>query len=289
MSTEKVLVFAVFAALASSCFAVAAEPGEVHGEPKPAGTGEKTQGYAAVNGLKMYYEIHGTGKPLVVLHGAFGFATVYPALTKNRQVIAAELQGHGHTADIDRPLSCEQMADDTAALLKHLKIEKADIFGYSMGGVVALAVAIRHPDLVDRVAINGSYYGKTADAWEPAAFKQFTNLPANFAPPMLKDPYDNVAPDPKQWPVLVAKVKKLVAEFKGFSHDEMKSIKAPVLITLGDRDGVRVEHVVDMYRLIPNAQLAVFPGGDHLQLWTSPGIVLSPIAAFLDAPMPASR
>jgi pimeloyl-ACP methyl ester carboxylesterase len=289
MSTMNVLVIALFAAVASSCFAVAAEPPDTPGEPKPAGTSETTQGYAAVNSLKMYYEIHGTGKPLVVLHGAFGFATVYPALTRNRQVIAVELQGHGHTADIDRPLSCEQMADDTAALLKHLKIEKADFFGYSMGGVVTLAIAIRHPDLVDRVAINGSYYGKTQDAWEPAAFKQFTNLPANFAPPMLKDPYDKVAPDPKQWPVLVAKVKKLVAEFKGFSRDDMKSIKAPVLITLGDRDGVRVEHVVEMFRLIPNAQLAIFPGGDHLQLWTSPDTVLSPIAAFLDAPIPASR
>jgi pimeloyl-ACP methyl ester carboxylesterase len=289
MSTVSVLAIAVFAAMAAPCFAVAAEPPDAPGEPKPAGTGEKTQGYAAVNGLKMYYEIHGTGKPLVVLHGAFGWAAVYPALTKNRQVIAVELQGHGHTADIDRPLTCEQMADDTAALLKHLKIEKADFFGYSMGGIVALAVAIQHPGLVDRVAINGSYYGKTQDAWEPEAFKQFTSLPANFAPPMLKDPYDKVAPDPKQWPVLVAKVKKLVAEFKGFSRDEMKSIKAPVLITLGDRDGVRLEHVVEMFRLIPNAQLAVFPGGDHLLLWTKPDIVLSPIAAFLDAPAPAAQ
>jgi pimeloyl-ACP methyl ester carboxylesterase len=284
MSTVNVLVIAVFAALASSSFALGAEPRDSSGEPMPPATSEKTDGYAAVNGLKMYYEIHGTGKPLVLLHGAFGFATVYPALTQNRQVIAVELQGHGHTADIDRPLTCEQMADDTPALLKHLKIEKADFFGYSMGGIVALAVAIRHPDLVNRLAINGSYFGKTQDAWEPAAFKQFTNLPANFAPKMLKDPYDKVAPDPKQWPVLVAKVKKLVTEFKGFSRDDMKSIKAPVLITLGDHDGVRVEHVVEMFRLIPNSQLAVFPGSDHLQLWTSPDTVLSPITAFLNAP-----
>src|ERR1700678_2829195 len=102
----------------------------------------------------MYYEIPGAAKPLVVLHGAFGWATVYPALAKNRQVIAVELQGHGHTADIDRPLTVEQMANDTAALLKELKIEKADFFGYSMGGNVALGVAIRHPELVDRLAIN---------------------------------------------------------------------------------------------------------------------------------------
>lgn len=241
--------------------------------------------YATVNGLEMYYEIHGTGKPLVVLHGAFGWATDYPKLSKNRQVIAVELQGHGHTADIDRPLTFEQMADDTAALLKKLEIEEADFFGYSMGGNVALAIAIRHPNLVGRVAMNGSNYGKMEDAYEPESLEQFKTLPANFAPAMLKGPYDKVAPNPKQWPVLVAKVKTMGLEFKGFAREDMKSIKAPVLITLGDRDGVRPEHAVEMFRLIPNAQLAVFPGGDHFLLWTSPDTVLSPIRAFLDAPV----
>ena len=240
--------------------------------------------YASVNGLKMYYEVHGTGRPLVLLHGAFGRATVYPALAKNRQMIAVELQGHGHTADIDRPLTLEQLADDVAALLKHLKIAQADIFGYSMGGNVGLALAIRHPHLVGRVAINGSNFGKMEDAYEPETFQQFKNLPADFAPGVLKDPYDKIAPDPKQWPVLVAKVKKMGLEFKGFAHADMESIKAPVLIALGDRDVVRPEHAVEMFRLIPNAQLAVFPGGDHFLLWTSPNTVLGPVAAFLDAP-----
>ena len=106
---------------------------------------------------------------------------------------------------------------------------------------------------------------------------------------MLKDPYDKVAPDPKQWPVLVAKVKKMGLEFKGFAREDMKSIKAPLLITLGDRDAVRVEHAVEMFRLIPNAQLAVFPGGDHFLLWTNPDKLLSPIAAFLDAPVPNTK
>ena len=248
-------------------------------------TNEGVKGqYATVNGLKMYYELHGTGKPLVLLHGAFGRATAYPALAKNRQQIAVELQGHGHTADIDRPLTFENMADDVAALLKHLKIEQADIFGYSMGGNVALAVAIRHPGLVGKVAINGSNYGKIQDAYEPATYEQFKNLPADFAPGMLKDPYDKVAPDPKQWPVLVAKIKKMGLEFKGFARADMKSIKAPVLITQGDRDGTRPEHAMEMFRLIPNAQLAVFPGGDHFLLWTRPDTVLAPIAAFVNTP-----
>jgi pimeloyl-ACP methyl ester carboxylesterase len=242
--------------------------------------------YATVNGLKMYYEIHGAGRPLVLLHGAFGFATVYPALAKDRQQIAVELQGHGHTADRDGPLSLEQMADDVAALLAELKIEQADFFGYSMGGKVGLAIAIRHPKLVRKLALNGSYAGKMADAFDPEAFKQFNSLPADFAPPVLKGPYDKVAPDPSQWPALVAKVKKAGLDFRGFTREELKAIKAQVLITLGDRDGVRVEHAVEMYRLIPNSQLAVFPNVDHLALWMSPDKVLPTIAAFLDAPMP---
>jgi pimeloyl-ACP methyl ester carboxylesterase len=290
MRTINELVLAVFATVVASVFAAATQQVDKSGsKPEPGGTTDKTQGYAAVNGLKMYYEIHGAGKPLVLLHGAFGWATVYPTLAKNRQVIAIELQGHGHTADIDRPLTYEQMADDTALLLKQLKIEHADFFGYSMGGNVALAIAIRHPSLVGKVAINGSHYSEMADAYEPEALKQFNSLPANFAPAVLKDPYDKAAPDPKQWPVLVAKVKKMGQEFKGFARDDMKSIKAPVLITLGDRDGVRLEHAVEMFRLIPNAQLAVFPSGDHLLLWMSPATVLTPIAAFLDAPAPAAR
>jgi pimeloyl-ACP methyl ester carboxylesterase len=289
MTIINTLVLAVFTTLTASILAVAADQGNKSDEPKTGGATEKTQGYAAVNGLKMYYEIHGAGKPLVVLHGAFGWATVYPTLAKNRQVIAVELQGHGHTADVDRPMTVEQLADDTAALLKQLKIERADFFGYSMGGNVALAIAIRHPNLVDRLAINGSNSGKIEEAYEPETFKQFKSLPADFAPPVLKDAYDKVAPDPKQWPVLVAKVKKMGLEFKGFTPEEMKSIKARVLITLGDRDGVRLEHAVEMFRLIPNAQLAVFPGGDHLLLFMSPDTVLSPIAAFLDAAAPAAR
>jgi pimeloyl-ACP methyl ester carboxylesterase len=284
MTIINALVLAVFATLTASIFAVAADQGNKSDESKTGGATEKTQGYAAVNGLKMYYEIHGAGKPLVVLHGAFGWATVYPTLAKNRQVIAVELQGHGHTADIDRPMTIEQLADDTAALLRQLKIERADFFGYSMGGNVALAIAIRHPNLVDRLAINGSNSGKIEEAYEPETFKQFKGLRADFAPPVLKDAYDKVAPDPTQWPVLVAKVKKMGLEFKGFTREEMKSIKARVLITLGDRDGVRLEHAVEMFRLIPNAQLAVFPAGDHLLLFMSPDTVLSPIAAFLDAP-----
>jgi pimeloyl-ACP methyl ester carboxylesterase len=257
---------------------------------KGAATKMDTQGkYASVNGLKMYYEIHGTGKPLVLLHGAFGWGNVYPGLAKGRQVIAVELQGHGHTADIERPLTYEQMADDTAALLKELKIDQADFFGYSMGGNVGLAVAIRHPKVVRKLALNGSNAGPTADAFDREAFTQFSSLPADFAPPILKDTYDKVAPDPTRWPTLVSKIKKMGLEFKGFAGQDLHAIKAPVLITLGDRDVVRVEHAVEMFRQIPNSQLAVFPGADHFLLWQSPEKLLPTIAAFLDSPMPEPK
>jgi pimeloyl-ACP methyl ester carboxylesterase len=245
--------------------------------------------YASVNGLKMYYEVHGTGKPLVLLHGAFGWAATYPTLAKNRQVIAVELQGHGHTADVDRPLTIEQMADDVAELLKQLKIEQADFFGYSMGGCVGLAIAIRHSSLVGKLAINGSHFSKTEDAFDAATFKQLRSLPADFAPAVLKDHYDKVAPNPKNWPQLVAKVKKMVLEFKGFTPEQMKSIKSPVLITLGDRDGIRPEHAVEMFRLIPNSQLAIIPGADHLTLWMNPDKLLPAIAAFLNEPEKANK
>jgi pimeloyl-ACP methyl ester carboxylesterase len=277
MRTWKLPALAACAALVALAPVRGDEPAKAEGK------------YASVNGLNMYYEVHGTGKPLLLLHGAFGRATAYPTLAKGRQVIAVELQGHGHTADVDRPLTYEQMADDVAALLKELKIEQADVFGYSMGGNVGLALAIRQPKLVRKLAINGSHFGKLEDAYDPDVFKQFKSLPADFAPAILKDPYDKVAPDPKQWPTLVAKVKAMGLEFKGFGREDMKAIKSPVLITLGDRDVVRPEHAVEMFRLIPTAELAVFPGADHFLLWQNPEKLLPTIAAFLDAPVPEPK
>ena len=242
--------------------------------------------YADINGLRMYYEIHGSGHPLVLLHGAFGFVESWgpllTALAKNHQVIALELQGHGHTNDLDRALSFEQMADDTAALLNHLKVTKADIFGYSLGGTVALAISIRRPELVRKLAIYGSCAGNMKDTYDPGTYKQFQSLSTDFAPAPLKEPYDRMAPDPKRWPILVTKIKNLEKDFKGFSADEVKTIKAQTLIMMGDRDAVRPEHAVEMYRLIPNSQLAIFPGSDHFLVYTGPDRLLSTLLPFLD-------
>ena len=245
--------------------------------------------YASVNGLKMYYEVHGAGPPLVLLHGAFltvdAWGKLLPELARSRQVIAPELQGHGRTADVDRPLSFRQMAEDVAALLREIKIEHADVYGYSMGGTVALALASRHPALVRKLIVQGSTYNK--DGWEPEAFKQFSALPPDFAPKPLKDPYDKVAPDPKHWPVLVAKLKEMELSFEGLPESDLKGITAPTLIIMGDREGLRPEQAVAMYRLIPKAQLAIVPGADHFLPFTRPDVVLTLMTTFLQDPAPA--
>jgi pimeloyl-ACP methyl ester carboxylesterase len=239
--------------------------------------------YASVGDLKMYYEIHGTGRPLVLLHGAFMSATVYPALAEGRQVIAVDLQGHGRTADIDRPLTCEQMADDTAALLKQLKIEQTDVFGYSLGGKVGLALAIRHPELVRRLAIYGASYKSFEESLPPAlleVFKQIT--PETFAPKELKESYEKLSPAPN-WIGLAAKILESMKGFKGFSPEQMKAIKAEVFLSAGDHKDVNLEHIVEMHKLIPKSQLAVFPNTEHVVLMTNPDKVLVQVREFLNA------
>lgn len=238
--------------------------------------------YATVNGLKMYYEIHGTGLPLVLLHGSFVWGTDYPTLSQGRQVIVVDMQGHGRTADIDRPFTFEQMADDTAALLKHLKIEQADVFGYGMGGTIGLGLAIRHPSLVRRLAICSAVYRPVEESYPTDILEAFRAMtPENFAPKELKEPYDKMSPAPN-WRGMVAKIVQMERDFKGFSQEQMKAIKAEVFIAAGDRYDVSLEHVVEMHKLIPQSQLAIFPNSDHLLLTTNPDKLLIPIKEFLN-------
>ncbi|HZB83572.1 MAG TPA: alpha/beta hydrolase [Rubrobacteraceae bacterium] len=264
--------------------------------------------YAEVNGLNMYYEIHGTGQPLVLLHGAYMtidlMGEVVPALAETRQVVAAELQGHGRTADIDRPLTYEQMADDIAALLHYLVIEKADVFGYSMGGGVAFQVAIRHPEVVRKLVVASASY--TSDGMHPELLEMIPTLtPETFAGSPIEEAYLRTAPHPDDFPTLVAKMKQLDMEPFAWPPEDIRGIAGPTLLIVGDSDVIRLEHAVELFRLLgggvmgdltglPKSQLAVLPSTTH---FVPPGSgvldrgdwLLSIIGEFLDAPMPEGQ
>jgi pimeloyl-ACP methyl ester carboxylesterase len=266
-------------AVVASVFAVANQTQQASAQPAKDPVEKKT-GYAPVNGLKMYYEIRGEGKPAVYIHPAVGHCGLVAGLTKNRQWIAVDLQGHGRTADIDRPLTCEQHADDIAALLKHLKIERADFFGDSFGGTIAVMMAVRHPKFVRRVVS----YGGSLAAY-PKGIEASRNPDADFVK-WQREQYQKVAPDPKHWSTLFDKATKSLSTWKGFSPQELKAIKAPVLIACGDHDLIPVERCAEWSRMIPKAQLAVIPDASHFVLFSEPEKLLPTVAAFLDAPTP---
>jgi pimeloyl-ACP methyl ester carboxylesterase len=259
-------------------------------------------GYAAVNGLEMYYEIHGAGPPLVLLHGALmtieGFHELLPALATTRQVIAVEQQAHGRTADTERPLDYAQMADDTAALLQQLGIGQADLFGYSMGATVALRIAIQHPELVRKLVLAPPAYGR--EGFSPEVLENIGNLkPEDFGTPWLES-YATVAPDPEHGPALLAKVRDLVGRFEGWPADEIRSIAAPSLVIVGDSDVIRPEHAVELFRLLgggvpgdtvglPRSRLAVLPGTTHVTLVDRADWLRPMVTEFLDAPTPEQK
>jgi len=259
----------------------------------------------------MYYEIHGTGKPLVLLHGGLAtidmmFGQLLPPLAQTRQVIAVELQAHGHTADIERPLSFELMADDIAALIKHLGFEHADIFGYSLGGGVALQTAIRHPEVVRKLVVASAPYKR--DGWYPEVLAGMASMNAEAAEAMVGSPvhqaYVSVAPKPEDWSALVAKLGQLLRQDYDWST-AVAAIKAPTLLVIGDADSVRPAHTVEMFGLLgggkaitsppervgamgglPNSQLAVLPGTTHFSILTRTDLLLPIITSFLNAPVP---
>jgi pimeloyl-ACP methyl ester carboxylesterase len=250
-------------------------------------------GYAPVNGLKMYYEIHGStngeSPPLLLLHGGgstieTSFGKVLPALAKTRQVIAFEQQGHGHTADIDRPFTFEQSAEDTVGLLRYLKITKADFFGYSNGGHIALEIAIRHSNVARKLVVESAMFNREGS--DPGFWESFRHAKLDDMPAELREAYLRVAPHPEDLPTFFAKSVKRMLDFKGWTPEEIKSIDAPTLVIIGDHDIVRPEHAVLMFRLLPNAQLAVLPGTDHMTIVNRSAWLVSMIEAFLNAPMP---
>lgn len=238
---------------------------------------EKETGYAPVNGLKMYYEVSGKGDPIVLLHGSFmtipsNWSKLGPEFEKNRKVIMVELQGHGRTADIDRAISYEVMADDIAALLDYLKIKKADVLGYSMGGGVALQIAIRHPEKVRKV-INISGAAKY-DGWVKEALDLYPVISAEmFKDSPIEKEYKRLSPTPEHFPEFVKKV--MQQDLKPYNWlESFKKTKAPVFTIIGDADGIILEHATEMYRLkgggkmgdmtgLGESRLAILPGSTH--------------------------
>jgi pimeloyl-ACP methyl ester carboxylesterase len=249
----------------------------------------------------MYYEIHGSGRPLVLLHGAFmtiegSFQRMLPTLAETRQVIAIEQQAHGRTADIDRPLTYGGMAADTVELLRQIGIEEADIFGYSMGAAIALDIAVRHPGLVHKLVLASPSY--TREGSYPEMYEGEENLkPEDLAGTPFAEDYARTTPNPDAWPVLIEKVKQLDREFRGWTADEIRSIRAPTLVIVGDSDVTRPEHAVEIFRLLgggvpgdlvglPASRLAVLPGTTHITLIDRTDWLLSMIGEFFDAPAP---
>ncbi len=260
-------------------------------------------GYASVNGLEMYYELHGAGEPLNLLHGGFGvtgmFGAILPQLAANRQVIAADLHGHGRTADIDRPLSLEAMGDDVGKLITHLGFAQADVMGYSMGGGAALQAAIQHPDLVRKLVVVSMPFKR--EGWYPEQLAAMNQMSAAALEFMRNTPiyesYVAVAPDPDHFPVLCDKMGEMMRRDYDYS-DGVKELTMPVLIVVGDADGFPPSHAAQFFELLgcglrdgswdrsgmAKSQLAILPGVTHYDIIDLPALpaVVNP---FLDAPV----
>jgi pimeloyl-ACP methyl ester carboxylesterase len=260
--------------------------------------------YANVNGISLYYEEHGSGQPLILLHGGYGtgemFAAILPRLASGRRVITVDLQGHGHTADVDRPLRFQTMGDDIAALIKHLGLgpsAQADVMGYSLGAGTALRTAIQHPALVRRLVIVS--HPVRHDGWFPQSLAGFDQMGPAFAEAMKPSPlyevYSRVAPRVEDWPVLVDKMGTMLRQDYDWSP-EVAQITAPVMLIYGDADSVRPAHIAEFYALLggglrdanwdgsarPVARLAILPSHTHYDIFFSPDLI-NAVVPFLDA------
>ncbi|GAA5006741.1 alpha/beta fold hydrolase [Actinopolymorpha pittospori] len=250
--------------------------------------------YAPVNGLEMYYEVHGTGRPLVLLHGGLltidsNFGPMLPAFATSRQVVAVELQGHGRTADIDREFTLEHLADDVAGLLDHLGIARADLFGFSLGGLVSTEFAIRHPQRVDRMVLGSSHVrqdGYHEEIRDPESHPGSTRMPTSADFAEMKAAYEEVAPDPDHFEAFAARLSAMVSAFRGWPEDAVRAITAPTLIIVGDNDFTRLEHAVEMTHLLPGARLAVLPDTTHMAMMRRTEHVVPMVETFLGQARP---
>jgi pimeloyl-ACP methyl ester carboxylesterase len=257
-----------------------------------------TTGYAPVNGLKMYYEVHGSGDPVVLLHGSFmtisnNWTGWIGELTKTRKVIAVEMQGHGRTADIKRDFSYENLADDVAALLDYLKIPSADLIGYSMGGGVAMQCAIRHPEKVRKVVSISAVFRH--DGWVKEALDVFPQLTSEtFKGSPIETEYKKLSPTPDEFPNFVKRVIAMDLKPYDFGADKLKATKAPMFFIHGDADGVRLEHISEMFRLKGDeifgdmrprsaSRLAILPNTTHITLMERMHVIVPMVNDFFDA------
>lgn len=259
----------------------------------------------SINGLDMYYEIYGDGPPLVLIHGAYmsipsNWATLIPAYAQTHKVIAMELQAHGRTSDADRPIRYETMADDIGALLDHLQIEKAAVFGYSMGAGVAIRLAMQHPGKVDRLiaASVATSYDAYPDDFE-AMIGSMT--PETFAGSPMEEEYKRLSPDPDGFANLFAKLKELDLQHYDWGDENFARIAVPTLLIFGDADVVKLDHVIKLHRLLgghtngdmnglPKVQLAVLPGTSHIGVISNPAnveILKAIVPGFLAQELPA--
>ena len=255
-------------------------------------------GYVPVNDLQMYYEIHGQGDPVVLLHGSFMTITnnwpdAIAMLAKSRQVIAVEMQGHGRTADINRDFSYESLADDIAALLDYMKIKQADVLGYGMGGGVAMQVAIRHPDKVRKVVSISAVFRH--DGWVKEGQDALPKLTAEaFKDSPIETEYKKLSPTPNEFPNFVKRVIALELKPYDFGASKLKATRAPFLFVHGDADGVRLDHIAEMFRLKGDeihgdlrprseSRLAVLPDATHVTLMEKGNVIIPMVNDFLDA------
>jgi pimeloyl-ACP methyl ester carboxylesterase len=257
-----------------------------------------TTGYAPVNGLKMYYEVHGSGDPVVLLHGSFmtipgNWTGWIGELAKTRKVIAVEMQGHGRTADIQRDFSYENLADDVAALLDYLKTPSADLIGYSMGGGVAMQCAIRHPEKVRKVVSISAVFRQ--DGWVKEARDSFPQLTAEaLKGTPIEAEYKKLSPTPNEFPNFVKRAIAMDVKPYDFGADKLKATKAPMFFIHGDADGVRLEHISEMFRLKGDeifgdmrprsaSRLAILPNTTHVTLMERMPVIVPMVNEFFDA------
>jgi pimeloyl-ACP methyl ester carboxylesterase len=260
------------------------------------------RGYAPLHGLRMYYEVHGAGPPLLLIHGGLGqtemLGDLLPHLAANRQVIVADLQGHGRTADIDRPLRLELLADDIAALIGHLGLAQVDLMGYSMGGGTALRTAIQHPDLIRKLVVVS--FPHTRDAWYPEVRAGMAHMGAAAAAMLEGSPphqaYVRVAPSPAGFPALLEKMGDMLRQGYDWSP-EVAALPMPVMLVFGDADSIPPTQAAAFFALLgggqadagwdgahmPRARLAILPGLTHYDIFASPALPAA-VIPFLDAP-----